>query len=441
MLLSKEQVSPCEVDLKIEVEEPKVTETVNKVYKDFSKYVSVPGFRKGKAPVDMVKNMVDEEKVKSEVVDRLLTVAYKEAVEEAELEPFAPASLKDVDFDFGKALTVVATVPLAPKVELGEYKGLEVERKVSEVAEEDVEKEVQSILERHGEMKSVEDREVRDGDSLLVEVQRTDIEDEPKTNVAKVGENLPDFDEGLRGMKLGEEKVIEVDYPEEYDIEDLKGRKVGIKVAVKEIHEMIVPELTDEWVKEKFAPDTEGDKEEDAAEEDKVDTVDKLKGKIREAMEKASEDVADREVRNSIIEKVSETSTVDFPSVMVEDGVEQRMKELSEELKQRQVSIEDYLSYRKITQEELVQNFEEEEKKAIRTSLILREIVDKENIEVEDKDVDEEIAATAQERGVPVETMKAFIDSKGGKDMMKNRALQKKLMDFLTKASNIKNVG
>lgn len=439
MQVTQEQISPCEVGLRIEVEADKVNAAVDETYKELSKVTKVPGFRPGKAPRAILERVVGEDRVKDHAADKLIQPAYSEALKETSVEPWAPADVELVEFEFGKPLIFTAKVPLAPKVELGEYKGLEIERKVPPVNDDMVEAEIKDMLERQGKFEPVTDREAREGDTAVFEMKDEDEADaEPKRQVVVIGEALPDLNAGLTGLKPEEQKSIKVTYPDDFPTEELKGQTKSLQVKMIELYERHLPELTDEWVKETFAPEP---KEGEEAPADVVDTVEKLRGKIREAMEKSAQDIADRDVRDSIISKIVESSQIDFPEVMVAERVDERLHELQEELKNRQLNLEDYLKHINKNLDELRAEFAEDAKQGLKVNLAIYEVVDKEEIKVEDADIDEEIAALAEARSVPVEAVKAYIDSTDGLATIKYRLLRKKVLDFLVEASNIKSVG
>lgn len=439
MQVTQEQTNPCEVDLRIEVEAEKVNSAVDETYKELSKVTKVPGFRPGKAPREIVERFVGEERVKEHAADKLIQPAYLEALKEASVEPWAPADVQLVEFELGKPLIFTAKVPLAPKVELGEYVGLEIERSVPPVDDEMVDAEIKGMLERQAKFEEVTDREAREGDTAVIEMRAEEEPDEePKRNVAVIGENLPDFDSGLTGMKPDEEKVIAVSYPEDFQAEELRGTTKSLHIKLVELHVRQLPELNDEWVKSAFAPPTEEGAEPPA---DAVDTVEKLCARVREAMEKSAVNVADSDVKNKIVDKIIEGSKIDFPDLMVDERVDERLVELHEELKKRKLGVDDYLKHVGKTMEELREEYAEDSKEALKANLAIFEIVEKEEIKVEDSDVDEEIKSMADSRGVPVESVKAYLEATDGLKAIRYQLLRKKVLDFLVAASNIKHVG
>jgi len=439
MLVKQDQISPCEVELDVEIEAEKVTSTIDDIYAELGKAVTVPGFRKGKAPRAVLESFLDEEKVRSRVADRLIAKAYHEVIEEADVEPFRPVDVELVKFEAGSPMLFKIKVPLAPKVELGEYIGLSIERKVPPVTDQEVEAEIARLIDDCTPYDPVTDREVREGDVAVVELSRDDEPGkEPNRQTATVGENLPDFDKGLAGMQIGEEKIIPVNYPEDFGDEELRGKSASIRTRLLEIHTRQLPELTDDWVKQNLTRKPEEGKE---PEPDPIDTVDKLRAMIRNAMEKGAQAYADEMVRAQVVDKVIEGSKVCFPEVMVEEAVDRRLAELHETLKQRKVTLDSYLRHTGETLDQVRERHAEDFRKVLTTTLVFREIIEREGIKVEEDDIDAEIREMARERKAPVETMRAYIESTDSADLVKSRVTRKKVVDFLVHASNIKNVG
>ncbi|MCX6345252.1 MAG: trigger factor [Armatimonadetes bacterium] len=441
MLVKQEELNPCEVALHIDIEVEKVSAAIDKAYIDAGKSVNIPGFRKGKAPKAILQQFLDEDRVKEHAADILLQAAYAEALKESNLEPYAPADVEITKFEIGEPLKFRAKVQLAPKIEIGEYKGIKAERKSAVITAKEVDAELESIRKRHAQYPEA-DRPAQNGDVVRIETKtESNPNEEMKSSVAKIGDNLPDFDKGLVGMTVGEEKVVEINYPKDYANEAIGGKTVPVRIKMTEIREENLPELNDEWVASIFGG---GQLEEGQAAEvrpDVVSTVKELKVKIKEAMIKASEEVADDEVRNKIVHKIIEGSQVHFPDVMVEEMVNERVEEVVEGLKKRKVTLEDYLKYKGSTYKELREEFAVEARHDLKTRLVLREIVDKENLNVVENDIEAELAIMAESNQVPVETIRAYVEKTGSMPSVNNRILMKKVMDFLVQSSNINNIG
>jgi len=438
MLLKQEQVSPCEVELEIQIEAERVGAAFDDTYTELGKRANIPGFRKGKAPRALLEQFLDREAVRDRAANKLIREEYPKTLDEIKLEPFAPADVEMVKMELGEPMVFKAKVPLPPKVELGDYVGLEIERRVPEVTDEDVDDQIRRMLDRQARHEHVTDRPVREGDVVLVETKdQSKPDDEPRRRVARIGENLRDFDNGVLGMATDEEKTIEITYPDDYGDDELKGKTVPVYVKVIEINERHVPELTDDWVKTTFARDPEEGTEPDP---DAVDTVEKLRSRIRMSMEKAAHDAAEESVRDQVVRKVVENAEVCFPEVMVEEAVENRLEDLLDSLKKRKATLDDYLQYKNVSIEDLRKDYADESREILRNLLVLEEVGLKESIKAEDADIEAAIEAMAEEQGVPVPTINAYLDRTEGRGRLQSRVTRKKVVDFLVHASNIKNV-
>jgi len=436
MLVKQEQLNPCEVELHIEVDAEQVSAAIDRAYMDIGKSANISGFRKGKAPKAILQQVIDEEKVKDRAADDLLAAAYADALDETKLEPFAIANVDIVKFEIGEPMSFKARVPLAPKTELGKYKGLVVERPVFSVSDEDVDGELLRLRRRHATYPEITDRPAQEGDIVRFEIKTNGTDEQPKSDVAKVGENLPEFDKALVGMNVDEEKVIDIAYPEDYPLEDHRGKTIAKWVKLCEIHEERLPDLTDDWVKDMFLAHQEGAEGDDA-----VDTVDKLRAKVRSAMEEATRDTINREVENKIVHQVVAGAEVCFPQALVNAEIGSDIDELLENLKKRKLTMEDYLKYRDITAEQLQDEFDERARRELKTRLVLRRIVDDEGLKVDQEDIEAELKSMAVASKVPVETVRAYVEKTDGMSSIKNRILTEKVMDFLVESTNIKDVG
>jgi len=427
-ITQQENITPCEVSLEIEVDAEKVKKAFDQAYKEAGKSTQVPGFRKGKAPRAVLERYVSEEHIMEHVAEALVYPAFEESIEEASIEPYGPAEYEIIHLADAEPFKFKAKVPLPPTVELGQYVGIEVERLPREISEDDVNSEIESLRQRLAKVQEVEGRPIQQGD--LVILQLAEADGEIRETVVEAGKNLASFDEGLIGMSKGETKTIQLIYPEDYEDEELAGTTSHTTVTVKDIKERIVPEINKEFIQQI----SEGS-------EEKIETIEQLKDKIRSAMEQAASDLADRGVQAKVIEKVVESAKVCFPSAMLEHEVAHRLQDLLSDLKSRDMSLDDYLEATGTTFEELRSKLESAAEIDIRGSLVLNEIAKKENIEVSDEEVEEEITAMAEESGYPRESVAAYVDRTKSRESIRNRLSKIKVLDFLVNASNIKNMG
>lgn len=426
MQVNVEQLNPCEVELNIEVPAEQVSSTKDKVYKEIGKHTAVPGFRKGKAPRAILERQVDPDRVRRYMLDELLPEAYAAALEENKIDPYADPEIDIVQLEDEQPFIFKAKVPLPPKVELGEYKGIEVERPEVTVSDDDVEAEVKYLQESRAKIEKVEGRGVQTGDMVLAEMAATVEGEEPaeaKRTLVRVGSNLPGFDEQIVGMNLDEEKSFSVEYPAETPDESLAGKKVDYTVKVESLREVKLPELTDEFAQSLGT----------------YQTVDELKADIAKQLTESRNRAADSDVENKIIEEIVARSTVCFPGVMVQSRVAHELEHLREDLEKEGRSFRQYLEQMGKTREEFMEQLNQAISQRVTAGLVLGELAEKENLEVRDEEVDAEIDRMAEEAKADRQAVEAYLEPRGGREGLSNALLDRKITDFLKSVSKIKS--
>lgn len=430
-LKNKAEVSACEVELEVEVGAEDVSRAVNEAYREFGEVTEIPGFRKGKAPREILARYVSEERLKKRVAEELVPDALADAVKEAGIEPFAQPDIEIMNVEDKAPLVFKASVPLPPKTELGNYVGIEVDRLIPVVTDEQVQQQIDEMRERTSTYEPVEGRPVQQGDRVLLQmVNESDPEDQPDRRSVIVGENLPSFDEGLLGMNVGEEKVIEIVYPEDFSTSELAGKTAPIRTNVLEVNERKLPELDDEWAKtvgSRMGKETE--------------SLEQLKDQIRVEMERTAAESADRQVESKIVQEIMDSSNVCYPEVLRDHEVMHRLQDMVRELERLGSTLEEYLARSDRTPEQLREELEKVVDQDLKVMLVLSEIAEKENIQVEDEDIAQEIKREAEARGVPVESYQAYVDKTNARDAIAERLFRRKILDFLVHASNIKSIG
>jgi trigger factor len=424
MQVNKEQLDPCKVELKIELEPETVAKAIDHAYKDFGKVTSVPGLRKGKAPRAILEKFVDEGRVRQHAAEEMVGDAYHKAIEQEDIHPYADPEIDIDQYEDGKSFVFKAEVPLPPVVELGEYKGIEVKREVSPVTDEDVEAEVKYMQESQATSTKVEGRPVKDGDVVLAEVA-TKVEDEeksqPRRSLVNVGQSVPGFDEHIIGMAEGEEKTFSIKYPEDFGDEKLAGKNVEFDVKVESIRERNLPELNDEFAKKAG----------------NFESMDALREDVRKRMTLSAEESADRTVEHKIIEEILNRSKVCFPDVLVNHEVGHDIQDLQNRLSRQGITIEQYLTQMGKTQEEFINELKVSSAERVKTGLAMGEIVDKEKIDVTPEEVEAEIDRIAEESKTERANVEAFMEQRGGKAQLRNSMLNRKIADFLKSVSKI----
>lgn len=425
MQVTVEQRAPSKVELKIEVEAEKVAETTNKVYREFAQSTAVPGFRQGKAPRRILERYVKPESVRRRTVEMMIPQAYREALEHENIRPYADPELEVIQLEAGQPFVFKAKVPLPPKVELGEYKGIEVKRPEVKVTDADVEARLKYLQESRTTAKKVEDRGVQIGDIVVADIASAVQGEEkgaPKRSLVDVGTNVPGFDANVVGLKPGERKVFTVEYPKDFPDKEMAEKKVDFDVAVEAIREREVPELNDDFAK------AIGD----------FKTLADLREDIRARLAASAEQEADREVERKIVDETVARSKVDFPDVLVEHEMGHDLEDIKRRLDRQGLSLEQYLQQIGQTQDQFLSELREAVTRRVRIGLVLVEIANVEKTDVADEEVDAEIERIAADSKATRESVEAYIEARGGRSSLRNSLLTRKITDHLRSVSKIK---
>lgn len=411
--------------LTVEVNAETVNKGLDKAFKKVVKQVNLPGFRKGRIPRPIFEQRFGVESLYQDALDVILPEAYTTAVEETGIEPIDQPEIDIEQMEKGKELIFKATVQVKPEVELGEYKGLEVEPMDVEVTDEDVEEELKTLQERHAELVVKEEGAVEEGDTVVIDFEGF-VDDEPfeggksENYSLEIGSGsfIPGFEDQLVGAQSGEEKEVEVTFPEEYHATELAGKPAVFKVKVHEIKEKELPELDDE-----FAKDVD----------EEAETLDELKSSIKERLETSKKQEADQKLRDSLIEQATEAAEVDIPEVMVDNELNRMMQEFEQRLQMQGMNLDTYFQFSGQDQDELRNQMKEDAEQRVRTSLTLEAIVKAENIEVDEEAVNEELNKMAEMYNMQVEDIKNAFG--GNLDGVKSDLKIQKAVDFLVEHS------
>ena len=422
MQVTKEPLDQCQVALTIEVEEDKVVHAVDRAYREYAKYVNVPGFRKGKAPLQFVRQRIPADDVRQRAAELLVEPAYVEALKEHDITPYAQPKVEFIQLELeNKPFIFKATVPLAPKVELGQYKGVEVDKPVYEVPETVIDNEIDRQRERAAEYPKVE-RAVQTGDLVIadvsaqIEIRPTLAEPRP-TMIEIGGDNIPGFDDNVIGMVVDDEKTFALTYPADYPEEDIQGQEADFTVKVKEVREKQVPELTDELA----AKLTEG----------RAETVAAWRSELRKDAESVMGRRSEQEVENSLIASIAGVSTVSYPPVLVDMEVEDDLRELKDQLDRAGLTIQQYAQRNATTPDAILANVRINAEKRIQAGLVLGEVGEQEKLEITDDDVTAALAEQAATENTTPAALRALMETRGTINSFRNRVQTKKVLDFL----------
>jgi len=410
--------------LTVEVEADKVNEGLDAAFKKVVKQINVPGFRKGKMPRQMFEKRFGVESLYQDALDFILPEAYAAAVEEAGIDPVDRPEIDVEQMEKGQNLIFKATVTVKPEVKLGDYKGLEVEAVNTEVTEEDVDSELARMQERFAELVVKEEGKAELGDTVVIDfegfVDGEAFEGGKAENYSlELGSNsfIPGFEEQVVGLEAGQEKDIEVSFPEEYHAAELAGKPAVFKIKLHEIKTKQLPELDDEFAK-------------DADEE--VETLAELKEKTKKSLEESKKQEAENALRDAVVEKATTNAEIVIPEVMVETELDQMVKEFEQRLSMQGMNLELYFQFSGQDEAALKGQMKEDAEKRVRMNLVLDAIVKAENINVTDEEVDAEIAKMAEMYKMEVDHIKAALGSLEG---IKADLNIRKAVDFLVENS------
>ena len=386
-----------EVKLEITVEAQKFDEAIKTVFNKSAKYFNIPGFRKGKAPYQIVEKTYGAQIFYEDAFNEVAGEAYAQALEENNVEAVSKPQIDLVQIEKGKDLIFTAVVQIKPEVELGKYKGIEIKKIEYNVSDEDVEHELSHMAEKNARLISVEDRAVESGDITTIDFEGfVDGEafegGKAENHELTIGSNtfIPGFEDQIIGMKLEEEKEINVKFPEEYFSTNLAGKDATFKVKLHEIKKKEMPEINDELAK-------------DVSE---FDTIDELKNSIREKQEEQNQTKAKYEMEDEVIKAVCDKAKVEIPSGMIELEIDRMAQDIETRLSYQGMKLEQYLQMMNKTMEDFRNENKEQAERTVKSRLVLEAVQKAENIEVTDEEIAEKIKEMAETYGRKEEEVK-----------------------------------
>ena len=421
MSVQVENLEKNTAKLTIEVPAEKFEEAVQHSYNKNKGKFNIPGFRKGKAPFNMIKKMYGVGVFYEDAVDEVIDTSYPDAAKESGLEIVSRPSISIEEIEEGKAFVYTAVVAVKPEVTLGEYKGVEVQKTKSEVTEEDIETEIKRAREKNSRLITVEDRGIEDGDQVTIDFDGSvdgkrfeggKAEDYPLT----IGSHtfIDNFEEQLIGKTTGEECEVNVTFPAEYHVEELKNKPAVFKVKVKEIQRKELPEANDDFASEVSDFDT--------MEEYKKDLTEKLQAEKIEAAKTADED--------KVVAKVIENATREIPDQMVEEQVNGMVNDYARRLESQGISFKQYVEITGMTAEKIGEQMKPQAIKRIQTRLVLEAVVKAENIQADDAAVEEQFDKMAEDFKMDKEQIKGMFGEEQMAQLKEDLAVQKAI-DFL----------
>lgn len=423
MSVQVEKLEKSMAKLTITVEAAKFDAAVDSAYQKNKGKIALPGFRKGKAPRAMIEKMYGTGVFFEDAANELIPEAYETAAKESELEIVAQPEIEVTQMDKGTNFIFTATVAIKPEVTLGDYKGIEVEKKEAEVSEEEITAEIDKAREANSRLITIEDRATEDGDTVIIDfdgyVDGKQFEGgyaEDYTLVLGSHSFIDNFEDQLVGKNLGEDVEVNVTFPEEYHVDELKGKPALFKVKIKEIQKKELPELDDD-----FAQDVSD-----------FDTLDEYKADVEKKILENKENQIKREQEDQIIEKIIENAQMEIPQQMIAAQTRQMTQEFAQRLQSQGLSLEQYMQFTGLTPQKMMEDLEPQALKRIQSRLVLEAVVAAENIEASDEEIDKELENMASMYQMEIDKLKELIGDDEKKQIGMDLAVQK-AVEFVVK--------
>ncbi|MGI6119753.1 MAG: trigger factor, partial [Desulfosporosinus sp.] len=411
----------------------KFVQAVNQAAKNISKKVNIPGFRKGKAPRRIVELHVGKEALYNDALDPLIGVAYAKAVTESGINPVDQPSVDLVQVEEGKDLIFKAKVTVRPEVELGEYKGLNIEQEKVSVTDEQVEEQLKIKQQQHTRLLTIEEGKVENDDIVTIDFEGF-VDDEAFAGgkaenyelVIGSGTFIPGFEAGLIGAEIGQHVDVNVTFPDEYHSKELAGKDAVFKTVIKKIQRKELLPLDDE-----FAKDVSD-----------FEMLDELKTDIRNKLLEQNEIKAKSDHHKAIISKVVDNASVEIPEVMYTNRIKAMAENIKNSLSQQGISLEQYYKYTNSTEEVMLEHLRPQAVEEVKTDLVLEAIAKAEGINATDEEVDEEIKKISERSQQDPEVLRQIIMIRGELDYLRKSIIGQKTYNFLIEQnSEVTNEG
>ena len=411
--------------LTVEVSEDVFEKAVQDVYMKQRGKISIPGFRKGKAPRKMIEKMYGAGVFYEDAANKILPTEYSKAADESGLEIVSQPDIEVVQIEAGKPFIFTATVATKPEVELGQYLDIEVAKQDMEVTEEEILAEIDKERENNSRVIDVDDRPVADKDIAVIDFDGS-VDGVPfdggkgEDYELTIGSHtfIEGFEEQVIGMNIDEEKDVNVTFPEDYHAENLAGKPAVFKVKVKQIKVKELPELDDD-----FAQDVS-----------EFDTLDEYKADVKAKLADMKEKTAKRAKENEVIEKIIENAKMEVPDAMVETQAGYLVDDFARRISSQGLSIEQYMQFTGLTQEKMLEQMKPEALKRIQTRLVLEAIAKAENIEISDERVDEEVKNMAEQYKMEFDKLKEMMQD-SEKEEIKNDLAVTEAVKIITESA------
>ena len=416
------QVEKLEKKLTIEAGADELEKAIEKAYQKQKNKISIPGFRKGKVPRQMVEKMYGKEVFYEDAANELIPDAYDKALDECEEDIVSSPKIEVVQIEAGKPFIFAATVALKPDVKLGKYKGVKVDKIDTTVTDEEIDEEINKERENNARNITVEDRPVKDGDMTILDFEGFvdgeafeggKGEDYPLTIGS--GAFIPGFEEQLVGAEIGKEVEVKVTFPEDYQAENLQGKEAVFKCTIKEIKEKELPALDDEF----------------ASEVSEFETMAEYRENVKKNLTEKKEKDAKNAKEEAAIQAVVEASEMEIPDPMLESQQKQMVDEFAQRITMQGLSMEQYFQFTGTNYQKMVEQVKPQALERIKSRLVLEAVVKAENIEVTQEEYEKELETMAEVYQMEIAKVKDLMGEREKKNIMQDLAVRK-AAEFIT---------
>lgn len=423
MQVTSEQLNPCTIQLAIVCAPEEVKEGFTKAFKSISKSMKIPGFRPGHAPRAMVESLISQDSLHSEAADQIVRSVLMKALKQEDLQPFPgnrpSVNLQKFDRDTD-ACEFTAKIPLAPQVELGEYKKLKVEKPAIQVKDEEVDYQVEELRKKKSSRTALTDRGIADGDVAYVSV-KPEGDETARNFMTIVGQTFPEMDKAITGLKVEEMRSVELTFPENFQEKDWAGKKKKVQVSLNSASSVQLPALDDDF-----------------AQSFKAENVDDLKTKIREQLLIAKNQLVRDVLNEQAMERLLENSKVEVSDNSWEDIANRRLQETANEVHQKGSTMEKYAEENGMTLEQLQTAWQDKAKIYIKRAFLIREVFAKEKMGLTNEDLNKELVEMAYEFQISPAEMFDILKKNKSLEELQFRAISRKVSDFLVANADIK---
>jgi trigger factor len=417
MQVTREDLNPCTVKLTVVCDPDQVKHGYEAAFRQISKGVKLPGFRPGKAPRSMIEPLVSPQEWNELAAEEIVNRSYNQAVETEHLQVDRTTPPQIVIDELDRTTSLVsftAKVPLPPRVELGEYKGLPVEQPATDVSDEEVEFEIEELRKRGGTREAITDRGVEEGDVAVLNIKSEATEGDGRNFMTIAGKTFPQLDEAIMGMRVEEVKTLELTFPENFQDKEWAGTTMTCQVSLSSLNAVRLPALTDEF-----------------AQSLKTESLEDLRSRLREAIGQAKQQMVRQIVYEKLLNVLMSRSQVSVSDNMWENLAERRLREYETEQETQNKSLEDYARENGMTVEQLTETWRSKAKLEVERALLIQDVYRRERMEVDNNDLQRELISMSHDYDMEPQALLEELTRNNALDELHFRALSRKVGDFL----------